>query len=168
MKTKTRQLATTVFIFLAITIGASHLYASQSTSSNALQGVNATKAIFDINFGDPKKLELYLDVIERTHSGLLQQGHHPDFIIAFRGSSVRLITNETWSFSEEDQLRLQKGAALLKKLSEQGVQLEACTIATDLFKIDNNSLLSAVKPVGNTFISLIGYQSQGYSLIPIQ
>lgn len=168
MKTKTQQLATTICILIALTIGTSRLYAAQPNDSSALQGVTATKAIFDINFGEPKKLELYLSVIEKTYNDLLQQGHHPDFIIAFRGSSVRLITTETWAYEEEDQLRLQKGAALLKKLSAQGVQLEACSIATNLFKIDNNSLLSVVKPVGNTFVSLIGYQSKGYALIPIQ
>ena len=168
MKMKTQQFATTIFILIAVTLGSSALHAAQSSNSVALHGVKATKALFDINFGDPNKLELYLGVIEKTYNDLIQQGHKPDFIIAFRGSSVRLITTDTWAFSEDDQHRLEKGAALLKKLSEQGVRLEACTIATNLFKIDNNSLLSVIKPVGNTFVSLIGYQSKGYSLIPIQ
>lgn len=168
MKTIQQHLTTTFFLLLAITICVSPLYASQPDDSDALRGVKATKAIFDINFGDPKKLDLYLSVIEKTYNDLVQQGHQPDFIITFRGSSVRLVTTDTLTFSEEDQQHLQNGATLLNKLSDQGIRLEACAIATNLFKIDNKTLLSAVKPVGNTFVSLIGYQSKGYSLIPIQ
>lgn len=32
---------------------------------------------------------------------------------------------------------------------------------------DNRSLLNGIKPVGNTFVSLTGYQAQGYANIPI-
>lgn len=168
MKMFKQQITTTFFSLVLLIIGACPAFAAIPEDSSSLEGVKGTKAIFDINFTEPEKFVLYLSVIEETHNSLRKQGYKPDFIIAFRGGSVRLITKETWSFSEEDQLRLHKGADILKQLSGQGVRLEACSIATKLFKVDNKSLLPAVKPVGNTFVSLIGYQAKGYSLIPIQ
>jgi intracellular sulfur oxidation DsrE/DsrF family protein len=136
--------------------------------SDALHGVHTTKGLFDINVSDAQKLELYLNVIKKTHDDLVAQGQRPDFVIAFRGASVRFISSELWSFSVEDQQSLQRSAAMLRELKALGVKLEACSIATDLFKIDNSTILPEIKVVGNTFVSLIGYQAQGYGLVPIQ
>jgi hypothetical protein len=33
--------------------------------------------------------------------------------------------------------------------------------------VDNTTLLDGIEPVGNTFVSLTGYQAQGYANIPI-
>lgn len=57
---------------------------------------------------------------------------------------------------------------MIQELAKQGVRFEACAIATRLFHVDNASMISDVKVVGNTFISLIGYQAKGYAVIPIQ
>ncbi len=62
---------------------------------------------------------------------------------------------------------LDKIAAQLAELQQQGVRMEACSVATRLFKLDNDSLIEGIKPVGNTFVSLTGYQAQGYVNIPI-
>ncbi|MFW2365697.1 MAG: DsrE family protein [Desulforhopalus sp.] len=134
----------------------------------ALAGVQVTRSLFDINITEPEKLLLYLTVIRKTHEDLIRQGQKPEFVIAFRGASVRLITTETWSYAEEDERMLKESAMLLKEFKESGVTLEACSIATKLFKIDNQTILPEVQVVGNTFVSLIGYQTKGYALIPIQ
>lgn len=134
----------------------------------ALQGCRSAKALFDLNVSKASKLELYLRVIKQTHEDLVRQGVTPEMVIAFRGASVRLITTENWAFSEEEQGLLRKSAATLKELQQLGARVEACSIATRLFAVDNKKLLPGVKVVGNTFVSLIGYQGQGYSLIPIQ
>lgn len=135
---------------------------------DALESVQSTKTLFDINVTTAKKLELYLQVIEQTYDDLVRQQQIPVFVIAFRGASVRLITKETWAFSDEDQESIKKAAELIKKLSNQGVKIEACSIATRLFKVDNKTILPEVKVVGNTFVSLVGYQTKGYALVPIQ
>jgi hypothetical protein len=41
------------------------------------------------------------------------------------------------------------------------------TLATRVFGVDNAGLLPQLQLVGDGFISLIGYQSQGYHLVPI-
>ncbi|MBL7004107.1 MAG: DsrE family protein [Gammaproteobacteria bacterium] len=135
--------------------------------SDALKGVTQGKVIFDINMIEPKKMTLYLMVIKETVNDLIRQGVEPDVILAFRGLSVRLISKDREQMELEDFDHLDKIAEQLKDLQNQGVRMEACSVATRLFKVDNNTLLDGIKPVGNTFVSLTGYQAQGYANIPI-
>lgn len=134
---------------------------------DALAGVKETKAIYDFRINKSAKLVFFLEVIEKTFDDLVRKGQNPEFVVAFRGATVRSITNENWSFSEEDQKELEKSARLIKDLQGRGVKFEACSIAAGLFKIDRNSFLPEIKPVGNTFVSLVGYQAKGYGIVPI-
>ncbi len=135
---------------------------------DALQGVKTGKVIFDINMAEPKKMTLYLMVIRQTVDDLKRQGVKPDVILAFRGLSVRLISTNRENVEMEDEIHLDKIAEQLADLNQQaGVKMEACSVATRLFNVNNESLLDGIKPVGNTFVSLTGYQAQGYANIPI-
>ena len=157
------------FVFVMVIGLVNFVSASEEVDdSDALKSVQITKSLFDINVSTAGKLELYLQVISQTYDDLVRQKQSPDFVIAFRGASVRLITTENWSFSDEDQESLKKAAASIQQLRELGVKLEACAIATSLFKMDNKTILPGIKVVGNTFVSLIGYQTKGYALVPIQ
>ena len=140
---------------------------NEYNDSDALAGVKIAKTVFDINLSEAPKLKLYLEVIKVTYSGLLRQGVEPDIVIAFRGPAVTLIHSEATFSSEEDRSALESSATIIAELQEKGVTLEACSIATNIFQVDNKTLLPGIKVVGNTFISLIGYQANGYSLIPI-
>lgn len=143
------------------------LIAETPNDSDALKGVTAGKVIFDINMSDAKKMTLYLMVIKQTVDDLKKQNVKPDVILAFRGLSVRLISKDRENMELTDFDNLDRIAQQLSELRQQGVRMEACSIATKLFKVDNQSLLEGIKPVGNTFVSLTGYQSQGYANIPI-
>lgn len=133
----------------------------------ALAGLTRTQTLFDVSVSTPEKFEWYLRVIHRTYDDLVRQGRTPEMIIAFRGPAVRLITSENWAFSEEDQELLHKASVLLAELGKMGVRLEACSVATELFKIDVGTFLPGITLVGNTFVSLTGYQNRGYALISI-
>ena len=135
--------------------------------SDALRGVTTGKVVFDINMKQPKKLTLYLAVIKQTVEDLKRQQVKPDVILAFRGLSVLLISKDREQMELTDFDHLDKVAAQLAELQEMGVRMEACSVATRLFKVDNGSLLDGIKPVGNTFVSLTGYNAQGYASIPI-
>lgn len=135
--------------------------------SDALQGVSKGKVVFDINMANPKKMTLYLSVIQQTVNDLVRQNVEPDVILAFRGKSVQLISNNRDSMDLTDFDYLDKVAEQLAELQKQNVRMEACSVATRLFKVENDSLLDGIKPVGNTFVSLTGYHAQGYASIPI-
>lgn len=130
--------------------------------SRALTGVSQGKALFDINLAEEAKLPLYLQVIEKTYDGLVAQGVSPDFVIAFRGPAVQFIDDSAADAATQQQI-----AALIARLAAKGVHLEACAIATGLFNVEEKALLPGIELVGNTFISLIGYQAQGYGTIVV-
>lgn len=140
---------------------------SEVNDEKALEGVREAKAVFDVKLSEPKKFAFYLEVIGKTHKGIVDQGGQPEFVVAVRGASIRYLSSETWSFSEEDLQYLETSARLIEELKSRGVRFEACSIAAGLFKVDHQTYLAAVNPVANTLISLIGYQAQGYGLVPV-
>lgn len=44
--------------------------------------------------------------------------------------------------------------------------MEVCAVATRVFGVDNDAILPGMHVVGDGFVSLIGWQSQGYKLVP--
>jgi intracellular sulfur oxidation DsrE/DsrF family protein len=141
---------------------------AQPTDRIALQGINSAKAVFDINLSDPERLPIYLQVIRETLYGLQKQGVKPEIVVAFRGPAVRLVSSNRKQYSQEMLESLASADKIISELAKQGTHFEACAIATRLFKVDNATILPEVTVVGNTFISLIGYQTKGYAVIPIQ
>ncbi|VFQ44624.1 DsrE family protein [Desulfoluna butyratoxydans] len=134
---------------------------------DALKGVTSGKAFFDVNLGDAQSMPLYLKVIGMTHQGLVAQGVTPEFVVAFRGPAVQFITGKAHAADDKQALLYGQIADKIRELKAMGVSFEACAIATDLFGVDNGTVLPEVKVVGNTFISLIGYQAQGYGTVPV-
>ena len=55
----------------------------------------------------------------------------------------------------------------VEALAALGVKQEVCAVATRVFGIENDKLLPDLTLVGDGFISLIGYQAQGYLLVPV-
>ena len=134
----------------------------------ALQGVKDGKGVFLIDFSDAKKTALYLEIIKGTHAGLTRQGVKPSFVIVYIGPTVRFLTT-----APDGELELEQGDALkaiadrVKELDQLGVRQEICAIATKVFKVPNETVLPGLTLVGDGFISLIGWQAQGYKLIPL-
>lgn len=129
--------------------------------SVALGDLTEGKILFDINLSTAASLPLYLNVIQQTYDGLEAQGVTPDFVIAFRGMAVTFITNDAADDALETQIA--ELAAL------PNIRIEACSIATGLFGVDNAEILAEITVVGNTFISAAGFGSstKGYATIPI-
>ncbi|MDM8547885.1 DsrE family protein [Candidatus Venteria ishoeyi] len=141
--------------------------AEKPDDAMALKGVSEGKVIFDVNIKDAKKLTLYLMVVRETIDDLKRQGVKPDVILAFRGLSVKLVSKDRENVDLAEFGHLDKIASQLADLQEQGARVEVCSVATRLFNIKNDNLLDGLKAVGNTFVSLTGYQAQGYANIPL-
>jgi intracellular sulfur oxidation DsrE/DsrF family protein len=134
----------------------------------ALAGVEQARGVFLIDFTNPKKTAFYLDIIEGTHAGLVRQGAKPDLVLVFIGETVKYLTTKP-----EEVLEMEYGDELasiaesVETLAGLGVRMEVCAVATRVFGIDNASILPGMQVVGDGFISLIGWQTQGYKLVPI-
>jgi intracellular sulfur oxidation DsrE/DsrF family protein len=154
-------------IFLCLLIP-SLAYAEKPSDADALQDINEGKVVWDVTVGNPIKLLLMLSVIEETYDDLVRQKVKPDMIFAFHGPVMKLITTDVPDLALDEEEAHEKVLELLTEFSKKpGIKMESCSIAARLLNIDNDTIISEVKPVGNTFVSLIGYQKQGYALIPV-
>ena len=107
--------------------------------SAALAGLEEAKAVFLIDFTNPKKTAFYLEIIRGTHQLL-------DMEFGAELASI---------------------AESVEKLHALGVRQEVCAVACDVFGVDPANLRPGLTPVSDGFVSLIGWQSQGYHLVPI-
>ena len=126
------------------------------------------KGVFLVDIGEAKKLNFYLEVIQGTYKGMKDQGVDPDFVLVFIGPSVKYLS--TLPSAETEQAAggvLMEIESNVEALATLGVKQEVCAVATRVFGIDNKTLLPGLTLVGDGFISLIGYQSQGYHLVPV-
>lgn len=155
-------------LVLCILPAASLLASDKPDDVRALQGVNTGKVAWDINAGEPKKLKLYLSVMEETYQDLKRQGVKPEMIFTFRGPAVRLVSSDRTDVPLDQEAHYEAVAQQIEKLlTLPDVRMEACAVAARIGGIDPDSLLPGVELVGNTFVSQIGYQAQGYATIPI-
>ena len=134
----------------------------------ALAGVETGRGVFLVDIGDSKKLNLYLKLIQGTYQNMQEQGVKPDFVLVFIGPSVKyLSTSPSAGVEEAAGGVLMEIESSVEALASLGVRQEVCAVATRVFGIDNSTILPDMKIVGDGFISLIGYQSQGYHLVPV-
>ena len=134
----------------------------------ALGDLKTGKGVFLVDIGDPGKLNFYLEVIQGSYKGMKDQGVDPDFILVFIGPSVKyLSTSPSPETEQEAGGVLMEIESNVETLATLGVRQEVCAVATRVFGIDNETLLPGLTPVGDGFISIIGYQSQGYHLVPV-
>ena len=132
----------------------------------ALAGMTEAKGVFQIDFTEAEKTAFYLEVIRGTHANFVRQGVDPDLVIVFIGPTVQFLSTET---GEEvaDPATLMRIESEVARLADMGVRLEVCTVATEVFGVDNDSLFDGLELTGDGFVSMIGWQAQGYHPITL-
>ena len=131
------------------------------------QEIKSGKVVFDFRSGNPKSAALHVKLIHQTYQDLAAAGKNPDFKVSFMGPAVKLISNNREGFTAEEQKDLDAIAEGVSVLEKDGIRLDVCRIAASVMKVDIATVLPAIKPTDNGWFSLIAYQSQGYSLVPI-
>jgi intracellular sulfur oxidation DsrE/DsrF family protein len=132
-----------------------------------LVGLNEIKVAFDITASDGKGLLSRLNVIDETRQSLIKQGVKPNCVLAFRGPATKLVQTDIEKVKPEDRAELAKIAAKIKEMSTTpGVQaLEQCSVAIRQQGTAADKVLTPIKVVGNSWISLMAYQAKGYAYI---
>ena len=143
------------------------VHAQQLNDRQALAGLTEVKVAFDLNVGDGKALLNRLNVIDETRRSLIAQGVKPHVVVAFRGGATRLVQTDIEKVRPEDRAELVKIAEKIREMSEApGVQaIEQCSVAIRQQGTAADKVLSQIKVVGNTWISLMAYQAKGYAYI---
>ena len=152
---------------IAITmIVASFLAASSATAGKyeAMKDVDSARTVFDFRISDPdvalKHFELIHQMVDdpalQTRSGA------PEIAVVFIGPSVKLVSTGETGISAESKKALSEK---ITTMDEDGVRLVICMVAADLHDVSSESVLPEIDQVENGWITLTGYQQQGYAMI---
>ena len=133
----------------------------------AMKSIKSAKAVFDERESNPKSAALHLTIVHQTYKELAAMKKNPVFVLVFIGPSVKLISKNREGFPPEDQKSIDEIATTISAMSKDRINLEICLVAAKVFNVDPVSVLPEIKRVGNGWISMIGYQAQGYSLVPV-
>ena len=133
----------------------------------ALSGVMTANVYFDVNIGEPAKLRTRLQLIETTYTQLVAAGFSPRVVIGIRGMASNYFTKGADYVLEADLPLKKEIAAKIEKLRTMGFAVEQCRIAAGLQQIKVADFLPLVQVVDNGYVSMIGYQAQGYAYVPM-
>lgn len=149
-----------ILLFAALTV--------QAQEYEALKGADSIRAVFDVRIGAPKSAAVHLDLILRTYmdSHVRAVTGQPEFVVVFIGPAVRLVTSDSTGFAPEEKEHLAGIAETVKAMAAAGIRMEICMYAARLLGVEPEAILPEIRQVENGWISLIGYQARGYSLVP--
>ena len=156
-----------VICILTITTVSSS-FGKEINDSMALNGIKEAKSVFLIDFTNAQTTAFYLNIIQGTYKGFVKQGVKPKMVLVFIGKTVKFLsTKQDEAFEMENENELKSIQNSIKEFAKLGVRMEVCAVATDVFKVDNSTIPSQMDIIADGFISLIGWQTQGYKLVPI-
>ena len=168
-----RKLVVCHFSFFLLTTMFLALISSPAVSAeynSALKGVNKVKAVFDVSMGSPQNANLVFWAVRNVYDdkNVRALPESSEVAVVFHGRSVKMISSNRDGVSEDEKKALDEFAGLITQMKQDGVKMEVCLYAAKVFGVDPDSILPEIDHVGNGFISIAGYQSQGYSLVAIQ
>jgi uncharacterized protein len=141
------------------------LQASSSISGEyeAMKGVSSAKAVFDFRIGDPALAMGHLNLIHSMASdpAMVIDGKKPELVLVLIGPSVNLVsTGKKVDAGDQDAI-----ARKISAMDADGVEFVVCMASANALGIPEASILPQIRKVQNGWISIVGYQHNGYALI---
>lgn len=135
----------------------------------ALEGVKSVKTVFDVTQGSPQTANIVFWAVNNVNEDISVRAlsEKPQVAVVFHGPSVKIISSDRKGFKESDTEALDKFADTIRQMKQKGVKFEVCDYALEVMGVDPKTILPEVDHVANGFISIAGYQAQGYSVITI-
>lgn len=136
---------------------------------NAMKGVNGYDAVFEVSQGDPKVANIVFwavkDSYEVSEVKVLKKA--PRIVVVFHGPAVKLISSDKKPFNTGEWAEIEKFQETLRQMKKDGVKLEVCLYAAKVMGVDKATIMPEIDQVGNGFVSVIGYQMQGYAVVRV-
>lgn len=132
----------------------------------ALTGVKGLDSVFDFSLGSPEIAALVIPAVLDVHQNQEVRAlpAPPRTVIVFHGGAVKLISTDRKEVEKKDLGAYDKVADLIRQLKKAGIKMEVCMYAVQVFGVDPATLMPEIDRVRNGFISVLGYQAQGYSV----
>lgn len=136
---------------------------SQEQGYAAMEGATSADTAFDFRVGDPDLALSHLDLIHAMldDPGMVIEGEPPEIAVVFIGPSVNLITTEEGAATATEPEIAEK----IAEMAGDGVRFEVCLTAAHALDVPADAILPEITQVGNGWISLVGYQQNGYAMI---
>lgn len=171
MNTKNRRIAA-ICLPLCVLLSLSSAWAAEPPDtglkdSEALHGLRDAKGVFMLDLKEPGRMAHVLKTVEETRDSMAKQHVKPELIVVVVGPSVAFLTKDRRGISYMDQRTVSEIQGTIGKLKKAGVRFEACGIAMHGMDVTPSMLIPEVTAVGDGYISAIGYQAQGYQLVPV-
>jgi len=143
--------------------------AAEYKNTRALRQVTVAKAYFDVTSGSPGKLVNQLGFIDKAYDQLAKAGLKPQFVLGFHSAASAYVTkgSEDYVTSDEEIAAKKKVQAWVQRFKAKGIVMEQCMLAAEVYEIDPEDILPEIDRVKNGYVSTIGYQAKGYSLVPV-
>ena len=160
----------TCLILLSAMIYALVVSPAAAGEYNALAGVKGVKAVFDVTLGDPKTANVVFWAVRNVYDdeNVRALPEPPQIAIVFHGEAVKLISSDRKGISDSDKAAVNEFTDMVRQMKQEGVKLEICLYAAKVLDIDPATIMPEVDHVGNGFVSVVGYQAQGYSVVTIK
>ena len=135
--------------------------------ANALKGVQRFDAVYDVSQGSPKVANVVFWAVQNSYETPETAAKAPNTAIVFRGPAVKLISSDRAFFNGSEWSEVEKFQETLRQMKKAGVKLEVCLYAAKVMGVDEATIIPEIDRVGNGFVSVVGYQAQGYSVVRI-
>lgn len=135
----------------------------------ALEGVKSLKTVFDVTHGSPQTANIVFWAVNNVNDdgSVRALSQPPQIVVVFHGPSVKMISTDRSGFKESDHEELDNFTNTIRQMKASGVNFEVCDYALKVMGVDPKTVMPEVDHVPNGFISIAGYQAQGYSVITI-
>lgn len=136
---------------------------------NALKGVTGYDVVFDVGQGDPKIANLVFWAVKNAYEvpEVAALAGKPRVAIVFHGPAVKLLSTDLSHFDAAQRTEAETFQRTLRQMKKDGVVMEICLYAAEVMGVDKDTIIPEIDRVGNGFVSVAGYQLQGYALVVI-
>lgn len=135
----------------------------------SLDGLREVRAVFDMRAREIKTAALQLDLIHQTYHDryIRDVRENPEMAVVISGAAVRIASSDREEYTDEEIMLLDLIAGKVAAMIKDGIRIEICLFAADVFDVEEETILPGIHHVENGWISLIGYQSKGFALVPV-
>lgn len=154
-----------MFVFLTLQV----FPAAAGGYDNALKDVKGVKVVFDVSLGNPTFANAVFWAVRNAYQdeAVSTLPEKPQVAIVFHGPVVKLLSSDRSGFDTKDYGEIDKFQDTLRQMKKEGVKLEVCLYAAKVLGVDPATIMPEIDQVDNGFISVAGYQAQGYAVVTI-
>jgi intracellular sulfur oxidation DsrE/DsrF family protein len=152
-------------LFLALQVSS----AVAGEYDNALKDVKGIKVVFNVSVGNPGSANVVFWAVRNVYQdeAVSSLSEKPQVAVVFSGPAVKLLSSDRFDFDEKNNAEIDKFQTTLREMAKEGVKLEVCLYAAKVLGVDPATIMPEIDQVGNGFISLVGYETQGYTVVTI-